>query len=189
MNTTGSRSSVSAVHDAVASRRAHLVGFIRHRAGDRVDAEEVVQLAIQRALERADQVRDPSRAEAWLGRVVRTVLLDELRKKPERLLPADELELSAINEERLDCWCVLVQADHLKPAYAVILRRVVIDGVPVSRVALELGLTTNNAMVRLHRARIALKHRLEAHCGTTTARSCSECGCEERGCCPKPQEL
>jgi DNA-directed RNA polymerase specialized sigma24 family protein len=178
--------SVNAVHDAVTARREHLLGFVRQRAGTRLDAEEVVHLAIQRALERADQVRDPSRAEAWLGRVVRNVLLDELKKKRERILPVDELELSAITDDGIDCWCVLVQAEQLKPEYAVILRRVVIDGIPVSRFAAELGLTANNAMVRLHRARVALKERLEAHCGTTTARSCSECGCEERGCCPRP---
>jgi RNA polymerase sigma-70 factor (ECF subfamily) len=41
-------------------------------------------------------------------------------------------------------------------------------------------------MVRLHRARRALKERLAAHCGTTSARSCADCGCEERGCCARP---
>jgi DNA-directed RNA polymerase specialized sigma24 family protein len=186
MDTMAARSSVGAVHDAVKARREQLLGFVRQRAGARLDAEEIVQLAIQRALERADQVRDPARAEAWLGRVVRNVLLDELRKKPEPVLPADELELAAISDAGSDCWCVLVQAEQLKPEYAAILRRVVIDGVAVSRVAVELGVTANNAMVRLHRARVALKERLEAHCGTTTARSCSDCGCEERGCCPRP---
>jgi RNA polymerase sigma-70 factor (ECF subfamily) len=56
----------------------------------------------------------------------------------------------------------------------------------VTEVARELGLNANNAMVRLHRARNALRERLASHCGTTTARSCSDCGCEERGCCPHP---
>ncbi len=179
--------SVNAVHAAVTAQREHLVAFIRRRAGTRIDAEEVVQFAIQRALERAEQVRDSSRAEAWLGRIARNVLLDELRKKREHILPVDELELSSITDDGIDCWCVLAQSEQLEPKYAVILRRVVIDGVAVSRVAVELGLTSNNAMVRLHRARAALKKRLQAHCGTTTARSCSECGCEERGCCPRPE--
>jgi DNA-directed RNA polymerase specialized sigma24 family protein len=181
MDTTADRRSVGAVHDAVTARREQLLAFVRQRAGARVDAEEIVQHAIQRALERAEQVRDPARAEAWLGRVVRNVLFDELRKKPEPFFPAGELELAAIPDAGSDCWCVLVQADQLKPEYAEILRRVVIDGVPVSRVAVELGLTANNAMVRLHRARVALKERLAAHCGTTTARACADCGCEEDG--------
>jgi RNA polymerase sigma-70 factor (ECF subfamily) len=56
----------------------------------------------------------------------------------------------------------------------------------VGHVAAELSITPNNAMVRLHRARTALKARLKEHCGTDNARSCTDCGCEERGCCPAP---
>lgn len=175
------------VRQLIGVHRERLVALVRSRAGGRVDAEEVVQQALERALERAHQLREPGRAEAWLGRVVRNVLLDELRKRRAPVLAVDELELSAIDDEgTIDCWCVLVQAEQLKPEYAEIIRRVIIDGIPVTKVAPELGLTPNNAMVRLHRARTALKTRLKDHCGTTTARSCSECGCEERGCCPRP---
>lgn len=74
-------------------------------------------------------------------------------------------------------------------APAEIIRRVIVDGIPVTQVAPELGLTPNNAMVRLHRARTALRARLKEHCGTTSVRACSECGCEERGCCPRPGPL
>jgi len=186
MEADAAQLALSAVHEAVKARRENLVAYVRQRAGGRVDPQEVVQVAMERALERAGQVRDPARAEAWLARVVRNVLLDELRKKPQLLLPADEVELSAIGDDGIDCWCVLVQAEQLKSEYSTILRRVVIDGVPVNRVAAELGLTPNNAMVRLHRARQALRERLADHCGTTAARSCSECGCEERGCCVRP---
>jgi RNA polymerase sigma-70 factor (ECF subfamily) len=165
------------------------VAFVRSRAGGTVDADELVQIAIARALEHASQLRDPTRAGAWLRRVVRNVLIDELRSRQAPLLPVDDLELSAISDDStIDCWCVLVQAETLKPEYAAILRRVIIDGAPIKQVALQLGITENNAMVRLHRARGALKERLKAHCGTTTARSCAECGCEARGCCPRPAD-
>jgi RNA polymerase sigma-70 factor (ECF subfamily) len=175
-----------AVRDALVRQREQLLAMVRHRGGARVDAEEVLQVALQRALERADQVRDPARAGAWVARIVRNVLVDELRKRQEYLLPVDELELSAIDDGGIDCWCVLVQAEQLKPEYTSILRRVIVDGRPVTEVASELGLTPNNAMVRLHRARKALKKRLADHCGTTTVRSCADCGCAERGCCPPP---
>jgi RNA polymerase sigma factor (sigma-70 family) len=178
----------NAVRDALGARREQLLALVRRRGHGAVDAEEVLHVAAQRALERAEQVRDPARAEAWVHRVVRNVLYDELRKRRAPIVPVDELELAAIDENDLDCWCVVVQVERLKPEYAQILRRVIIDGVPVTRVAAELGLTANNAMVRLHRARTALKKQLESHCGTTSARSCSECGCEERGCCPRPQD-
>lgn len=175
-----------AVREAVAAQRGELLESVRRRARAGVDAEEVVQRAIERALARSDQVRDPARAAAWVGRVVRSVLLDELRRKRDVVLPVDELDLAAVEEEDVvDCWCVLVQAERLKPEYALILKRVVVDGLAVTDVAAELGVTPGNAMVRLHRARKALRDRLKEHCGTTSARSCSECGCGERGCCPR----
>ena len=178
------------VRAAVVAQRNRLIAFVRSRAGTTIDADELVQNAIARALAAADQLRDPARAEAWLGRVVRNVLTDELRSRRTPVLPIDELELPASNHDSsTDCWCVLVQAEQLKAEYATILRRVVVDGISVTQVALELGLTANNAMVRLHRAREALKERLKAHCNTTTARSCSECGCEDRGCCPRPTSI
>ncbi|WP_438018093.1 sigma-70 family RNA polymerase sigma factor [Sorangium sp. So ce315] len=174
-----------AVREALAAQHGELLESVRRRARAGVDAEEVLQRALERALARSDQVRDPDRAAAWVGRVVRNVLLDELRKKHDVVLPVDELELSSVEGDAIDCWCVLVQAERLKPEYALILKRVVVDGMAVTDVAAELGVTPGNAMVRLHRARKALRDRLKEHCGTTSAWSCSECGCGERGCCPR----
>lgn len=175
-----------AVREAVASQRGELLESVRRRARAGVDAEEVLQRALERALVRSDQVRDPARAAAWVGRVVRNVLLDELRRKRDVVLPVDETAPVPFEEDGADCGCALVQADQLKPEYALILRRVIVDGVAVTDVAAELGVTPGNAMVRLHRARKALRDRLKEHCGTTSARACAECGCEERGCCPRP---
>lgn len=180
----------SAVRRALGAQRAQLLAVVRRRGGARIDAEDVLQAALERALERADQVRDPERAEAWIGRVVRNAVFDELRKRRVTTLPADDLELAAsdvhADEGGVDCRCVLAQAERLKPEYATILRRVVVDGVSVTDVARELGVTPNNAMVRLHRARNALRTQIAAHCGTTSVYACSGCGCEERGCCVTP---
>jgi RNA polymerase sigma-70 factor, ECF subfamily len=180
-------SATDVIRAVVVAQSEQLTAFVRSRGGATVDADEIVQNAIARALEHADQLRDPARAEAWLGRVVRNVLIDELRSRQSPVLAVDELELYATDDDStIDCGCVLVQAEELKPEYATILRRVIIDGIPVTQAARELGLTPNNATVRLHRARESLKERLKAHCNTTTVRSCSECGCEARGCCLRP---
>ena len=175
-----------AVRDALRVQRGPLLAMVRRRGGARVDAEELLQVAFERALSRSEQVRDLERVHAWVGQIVRHVVIDELRKRQDAALPVDNLDVAAAEDDLIDCWCVLAQAEQLKPEYAVILRRVIMDGAKVGEVAAELGLTPNNAMVRLHRARKALKERLAAHCGTTTARSCADCGCEERGCCPRP---
>lgn len=172
-----------AVLRALTRERPRLLALVRRGAGA-ADAEDVLQAASERALARCDQMRDPDRAEAWVARIVRNVLIDELRKRKDIALPSAELELSPEPAKAVDCGCVLVQAEQLRPEYAEILRRVVLEGEPVVKVASELGLTANNAHVRLHRARVALRERLTAHCGTTSVLGCSDCGCEERGCCP-----
>jgi len=78
---------------------------------------------------------------------------------------------------------VVAQVEALPPAQAALLERVIIEGANVAELATELGITRNNAWVRLHRARQALKARLKDHCGTDSLRQCLDCGCVERGCC------
>jgi DNA-directed RNA polymerase specialized sigma24 family protein len=175
---------VGAVRAALGTQREQLLALVRRRGGKKVDAEDVLHTALQRAIERAEQLRDPALAEAWVARVVRNVLIDELRKRREPEWVAEQQPLATPEDGGIGCRCVWVQAQRLKPQYSSLLRRVIIDGVAVKQVAAELGLTPNNAMVRLHRARRALKQQLESHCGTTTARACYDCGCEERRCCP-----
>lgn len=177
-----------AVRDALGRQYGELLAIVRWLGRGKVEAEEVLQIALMRVLERAEQLRDPKRADAWVARVVRNVLIDELRRGNEPVLSVDD-NLAGIEDGGIDCWCVLVQAEQLKPEYAGTLRRVVVEGASVTDVATELGLTPNNAMVRLHRARKALKERLRSHCGTTTARACADCGCEERGCCLRPFQM
>lgn len=176
----------AAVQRAVAAERDALFRIARRSLGTVADADDLVQLAVERALARSIQLRDPSRASAWVGRVARNALRDELRRRSASIETVAELDAPASAVEEPPCWCVLAQAEQLRPEYARILRRVDIEGARVLDVAAELGITPNNAMVRLHRARRALREQLRSHCGTTGARSCSDCGCEERGCCPKP---
>ena len=175
-----------AVSDAVGAQWEQLFACVLRRGTPRVDAEDIVQTGIQRALERAHQLRDPACAEAWVKRVVRNAFVDELRRSRDPVRSVDEFELATPEDDAIPYWCVAVQIDQLEPEYAELLRRVVVDGVPVTAVAGELGVTPNNATVRLHRARAALRQRLRSHCGTTTARACAECACQERGCCPRP---
>ena len=65
----------------------------------------------------------------------------------------------------------------LKPEYAAMIERVDLKEQPLSGVAEALGITANNAAVRLHRARIALKRQLERSCGTCATHGCLDCRC------------
>jgi RNA polymerase sigma-70 factor, ECF subfamily len=174
---------LEAVRAALTASRGRLLTFVRRRAGALVDAEDILQLAAERALARSSQLRDPSRVEAWLGRVVRNVLADELRRLRLTQVDIQEMELAAPEPEEEPCRCALALMHTLQPAYADILTRVLVHGVPVTKAAQEMGITANNAMVRLHRARQALQARLREHCGTTSMHSCQVCRCTIDGCC------
>jgi RNA polymerase sigma-70 factor (ECF subfamily) len=178
-----------AVDELVRVHRAELVAFVRGRAGHVVDPDDVVQQAVVRALSAAGQLRAPERGRAWLFRIVRNVLVDELRALglPVRapLEEADEPAVDADAEAGAHadpCRCALALAKTLKPEYASILERVVLDDVPVAALAAELGLTANNATVRLHRARRALRAVLQEHCGVTSLRACLACVCDHTSC-------
>jgi RNA polymerase sigma factor (sigma-70 family) len=182
---TVTHDATAAVRLALERDRDELVRFVRRRAGHLVDPDEVVQRVALRAIERATQLRDPARARAWLFRLARNVLADEQRSIGARVHdepPAQDLEV-AIEAEGEPCGCALTLSKDLKREYAEILTRVVIDEVPIVRIADELGLTAKNATVRLHRAREALRRRMAEHCGTTSTAACASCGCDERGCC------
>jgi RNA polymerase sigma factor (sigma-70 family) len=173
----------SLAHELARNREA-LVAFVRKRAGHLVDPEDVVQQAAVRALARADDLRDPARARAWLYRIVRNVMADELRALGLPVHTTDADELSSPEPDTAEtCRCSLALVGKLKPEYATLLERVVMQETPITELAPELGVTPNNAMVRLHRARRALRTLMSEHCGTTTGRECSSCECQERGCC------
>lgn len=175
------------IADALTQYRDELVGYVRRRAGHLVDPEDVVHRAAARALSSPASLRDPSRARPWLYRIVRNALTDELRGLglPARELPEDlpDPDPPPITSGR-PCQCAVDISKTLKPEYRAILERAVLDDVPVTDVATELGITANNATVRLHRARNALRAAVVARCGTTSMADCLECTCDEsRVCC------
>lgn len=71
----------AAIRSAAAAKRSELLSLFERRSAGRLDPEELVQIAVARAIEHADQLRDPNRAEAWIGRIARNVLIDELRRR------------------------------------------------------------------------------------------------------------
>ena len=167
----------------VGAHRAELLAFARGRVGDRTAAEDVVQQAAARAVAKAHQLRDEASGRAWLFRITRHVLAERPRRVQAAEVELDDDGPAADDDGGDGCACVLAQVGALKPEYAALLSRVVIEGQPVKAAAAELGITTNNAMVRLHRARAALRDQLRSHCGVESARGCLDCDCVERGCC------
>ena len=81
------------------------------------------------------------------------------------------------------CQCSLAQAQRLPDSYASILALVDAQGFSLVEAAARLDITRNNATVRLHRARKALRNAMEAHCGVTDPQACAACRCVDDACC------
>jgi len=187
--TIGAMAGSGPIEALLREHRGELVGFVRRRIGHLVDPEDVLQQAAVRALSSANSLQDPTRVRAWFFRILRNVITDELRALgvPTRALSTDDegaadppAEAAGVEDQA--CTCALALAQTLKPEYRDVLERVVIDETPVTSLAAELGVTPNNATVRLHRARRALRVILREHCGTDSLRARLDCACDQKGC-------
>jgi RNA polymerase sigma-70 factor (ECF subfamily) len=168
----------------LAARRGQFLSFARKRVpfGTDADAEDLLQQALLKATESVAAIREGERLDAWFYRVLRNVILDHHagRARRESHLEALAREPSlAPADEGAVCACSLGVLETLRPEYADILRRVDLDGAPVGQTASQLGIDANNAKVRLHRARKAMRQALVSFCGTDSLRACLVCGCEE----------
>jgi RNA polymerase sigma factor (sigma-70 family) len=174
------------VVDRLLANHRQFLRFLEARLPSRAVAEEVLQSAFVRAIERGGALRESESAVAWFYRLLRNALVDQYRStgSEARALEVEAREASgAIEPELRDavCACMTQLLPTLKPEYAEIVRRVDLEETPVGEVAAALSITPNNATVRLHRARRALKERLERSCGTCATHGCLDCTCGAPG--------
>ncbi len=165
--------------------RQAFLGFLERRVGDRALAEDILQEAFVRGIDRLSSVRDDESVTAWFYRVLRNAVVDHARRRASEqrnlLSLAEELQTldheSAPDLKNEVCACITRLADTLKPEYAESVRRIDVEGVALKVYAEEVGITPNNAAVRVFRAREALKKRLRDCCGACADHSCVDCSC------------
>lgn len=177
------------VPDVVVSRllanHRKFLDFLAARVGNREDAEEILQDAFVRGLQKGGELRDEESAVAWFYRLLRNAVIDHYRRSAARrkALEAQARESPETDPsfradlERTVCECVNDLVPLLKPEYSALIRRIDLGGANVTSVADELGISPGNARVRLHRARAALRHELEKSCGTCATHGCNDCTC------------
>jgi RNA polymerase sigma factor (sigma-70 family) len=163
------------------------LAFLEPRVGSRATAEELLQTAFVKTLERGGDIREGESAVAWFYRLLRNALVDFYRRRnTERLTlerHAIDLDVSPGDAAALEdsvCRCVYELIPTLKAEYAEVLKWVEMDSRSLADLAADLRITPGNAAVRLHRARQALKQRLEVVCGTCAEHACLDCTCRKR---------
>ncbi len=165
--------------------RTRFLNFVRSSVRDLDAAEEILQRVSLKAISRAASLRDPARAEAWIYRLLRNEIADHFRRlavqsrRTQALAAALPLEspLSSPPHQPRLCPCAIKELDHLRPSYSDALRATEMNGEAVVAYAARKGLSASNATVRLHRARKALRVRLQAHCGPCAGSGCFDCSC------------
>jgi RNA polymerase sigma-70 factor (ECF subfamily) len=125
-----SATSKEVVEQLAGNHRAFL-RYVERRVGDRALAEEIVQEAFVRSLERGHEIRDS--VLGWFYRVLRNAVIDHQRRQAvaNRRLDAfaAELQSTTAGDKELTnvvCACVSQLAGTLKPEYADARRRNVI---------------------------------------------------------------
>lgn len=168
--------------------RGRFLAFLLQRVGDRAAAEEILQEAFVRGIERGGSLRSEESAVAWFYRLLRNALADHQRRQgiARQTIQPHPTEPEAdpdVELGRVVCACIHDLIPTLKPEYAEAVRQVDLGGASVTEYARVAGITANNASVRLHRARTALHERLIQSCGTCTEHGCLDCHCKD----PKPR--
>jgi RNA polymerase sigma-70 factor (ECF subfamily) len=165
------------------ANRARFVEFLERRVGSHHLAEEILQDAMAKAVERGGTLRHEESVLAWFFRVLRNAVIDVHRRRgaASRALEqlAREIETSTGFDEpaREVCRCVSGVLETLRPEYQAPIRAVDLGGRDVRGFADEAGITPNNAAVRLHRARRTLAERLMTTCGACADHGCVDCSC------------
>ena len=166
--------------------------FLERRTGSRAAAEDVLQGAFVRALEKGGDLRDGESAVAWFYRLLRNALIDRHRAEAarDRAIESKAKETADGDGEDAElrgevCRCVVGLLPTLKLEYAELLHRVDLDGEAVNGAARAIGITPTNAGVRLHRARKALMREVQRSCRTCATHGCLDCSCGQPGRAPE----
>ncbi len=169
--------------DIIVENHRVFLRYLERRTGNRALAEDLLQEAFVRNLERIASVPEEG-VVPWFYRVLRNAAIDRHRRQA-----TAERGLAALTQEMADaavpppdmhlemCACVGRLAETLKPEYAAVLKAVDIDDMPVKVFAEAADLTPSNAGVRLFRAREALRKQVVRSCGTCAEHGCVDCSC------------
>lgn len=177
------------VVDTLVANHRQFLSFLERRVGSRAVAEDILQDAFVRGLDKLDSVREGESIVAWFYRLLRNAVVDHYRRNAARGRALDtfagRMDSDVEPEPELRgaiCRCVAELARTLKPEYAAILQQVEIEGVAVKDYATQAGITTSNAAVRVFRAREALRKRVARSCGTCAEHGCLDCTCGSGAC-------
>ena len=176
-----------AIVQTLVSNHKKFLGFVERRIGNREIAEEIIQNAFVKTIEKGCHIQDGEGAVTWFYRLLRNAMIDYFRRANVETnawtkmgdQDSDHVEIDQELQEAI-CACINDLIPTIKDDYSILIEKIDLEGESIAKVSKELNMTANNTMVKLHRARQALKRQLERSCGTCATHGCLDCGCKKK---------
>jgi RNA polymerase sigma-70 factor (ECF subfamily) len=140
-----------------------LWAFALRISGDRHDAEDLVQRACLRALERSHQLLPDSSPLSWMFSIIQSIWINELRARSVRSRSSREWDDSFLEtvadpyartpEDDVMNRQIVSAVEQLPEAQRVVMLLVAVEGLSYSEAAQALGVPIGTIMSRLSRAR------------------------------------
>ena len=130
----------------------------RHRE----DADDLVQIAIERALVRREQWEPGTRMLSWMFKIMNNAWIDEVRARTRReqiFAPEEAGEHVGVSplDDHLDALAVRKAIDQLNDEQRIAVGLVLVEGLPYKEAAQVLGVPMGTVTSRLARAREQLQ--------------------------------
>ena len=147
--------------------------FARTLARSPHDADDLVQLAIERALTRLDQWQPGTRLDSWMYGIIKNAWIDEVRarQRRDRVHAPEELGehvADATSEAHLDRLSIEAALARLPEEQRLVVALVLIEGLAYKEAAAVLDVPIGTVTSRLARGREALEALLGGTAGVAS---------------------
>ncbi|MFL6671696.1 MAG: RNA polymerase sigma factor [Massilia sp.] len=161
------------LHTEIAQLLPRLRRFARSITFHREDADDLVQVAVERALDRSGQWQAGTRLDSWMFRIIKNAWIDEVRSRIRRdrvLAPEQEAEHVGDNsaEAHLEQLAVRKAVGMLSDDHRQVIGLVLVDGLSYKQAAEVLDIPIGTLTSRLARAREALQGLLSDQARTVS---------------------
>lgn len=160
------------VREQIAALLPRLRRFGRTLARHREDADDLVQIAIEKALTRTEQWNPGTRLDSWMFRIMQNAWIDEVRARERRgqtFVPEEEGEHVGVSthDAQVDALAVRKAVGQLSDDQRAAVGLVLVEGLAYQEAADVLGIPVGTLTSRLARAREALQRLLDAPLSTS----------------------
>lgn len=152
----------ASIHTDIAALLPRLRRFARSITYNKEDGDDLVQVAVERALTRADQWETGTRLDSWMFRIMKNAWIDEVRSRMRRdqVFAPEELgehvgdDFAEAHQQRM---AIQKAMSLLSDDHRLVIGLVLVDGMAYKEAADVLEVPIGTLTSRLARAREALQ--------------------------------